>query len=67
MASSVFKHIGKHGATNTSPATVYPSVMAEYAMEASLYIVSTFYEDLIGLFLPHGVMVALQFKNQEST
>ncbi|CAE6521665.1 unnamed protein product [Rhizoctonia solani] len=37
LASSVSKHIARYAATDTSPATIYPSVLAEYAMAASLY------------------------------
>ncbi|KAH7344659.1 hypothetical protein B0J17DRAFT_10432 [Rhizoctonia solani] len=38
LALSVSKHIAKYTTTDTSPATIYPSMLAEYAMAASLYI-----------------------------
>ncbi|CAE6449342.1 unnamed protein product [Rhizoctonia solani] len=38
LASSVSKHIAKYAAADSSPTTIYPSVLAEYAMVASLYV-----------------------------
>ncbi|CAE7195944.1 unnamed protein product [Rhizoctonia solani] len=55
LMSSASKHIGKYGAKDASPTTVYPSVLAEYAMAASLYVhcSSRINSPLDAPFLPH--------------
>ncbi|CAE6419011.1 unnamed protein product [Rhizoctonia solani] len=38
LSPAVSKHVAKHAMKDTSPAAIYPSVLAEYAMTVSLYV-----------------------------